>query len=167
VSRGTPSTDPPSETRRSGMPRWLTTPFLALAVILIPWSLFLVVTLPRRSPAYHWGVAWAGFDLILSLALAGTAIALWRGSSWLLTFAGAAAGLLICDAWFDVLTSSPSARPLAIAEALILEVPLAFACIWVARHSGRSFERSGEVAEAARRLLRSKTVGPSGDEPLP
>ena len=149
--RGAAPTEPPGKRPRSGVPRWLTTPFLAVALVLLPWSLWLLVTLPRRTAAYHWGVAWAGFDLILSIALAGTAFALWRGSSWLMTFAGAAAALLICDAWFDVLTSSPAGRPLAIAEALILELPLAFACIWVARHSGRTFERSGNVAEAARR----------------
>ena len=145
----------------------MTTPFLSIALILLPWSLWLLVTLPRRTAAYHWGVAWAGFDLLLSVALAGTAFAVWRGSSWLMTFAGAAAALLICDAWFDVLTSSPAARPLAIAEALVLELPLAFACVWVARHSGRTFERAGNLAEAARRLLRSRTIGPSEDQPLP
>jgi hypothetical protein len=145
----------------------LTTPFLAVALILVPWSLLLLVRLPHRTAAYHWGVAWAGFDLILSVALAGTAFALWRESPWLLTLGGAAAGLLVCDAWFDVLTSSPAARPLAIVEALILELPMAFACIWVARHSGRTFERDEHVAEAARRLLRSKAIRSSEDQPLP
>lgn len=128
------------------MQRWLTTPLLAVALILLPWSLWLLVTLPRRTAAYHWGVAWAGFDLILSIALAGTALALWRGSPWLTTFAGAGAALLICDAWFDVLTSSPAGRPLAIVEALILELPLAFACIWVAWRWGRKIGRSSNVA---------------------
>jgi hypothetical protein len=159
--------DEPSESPRSGVPRWLTTPFLVVALLLVPWSLLLLVRLPHRTAAYHWGVAWAGFDLILSVALAGTAVALWRESPWLLILGGAAAGLLVCDAWFDMLTSSPADRPWAIFEAVVLELPLALACIWVARHSGRTFERDEHVAEAARRLLRSKAIGPSEEQPLP
>lgn len=120
--------------------RSLATGFTFAALVLIPWSMWLAATLPRRTAAYHWSAAWTGFDLMLSIALAGMAVALWRGSPWLLAFAGAAAGLLLSDVWFDVLTSSAQNRPIAIGEAVLFEIPLFLVCLRVASRARHKLE---------------------------
>ena len=54
----------------------------------------------------------------------------------------AGAGLLFADAWFDVCTSAAgTARLLAIGEALVVELPLAAAAIWLAVSLTRSKSR--------------------------
>jgi hypothetical protein len=150
------------------LPSWIGGGLFLVALILAPWSLWIALSLPRRTAAYHWGAAWAGFDLLLSIALASTAVSVWRRSHWALTASGIAAGMLICDAWFDVLTSSPHGRPLAIVEAVFCELPLAFICIWLARRAGRSLDRrSQRFADIAKRLQAGHVIRDSRNEPLP
>ena len=141
--------EPPGHIRLSRR-RSLATGFTFAALVLIPWSMWLAATLPRRTAAYHWSAAWAGFDLILSIALAGMAVALWRASPWLLAFAGAAAGLLLVDAWFDVLTSSARNRPIAIGEAVIFEIPLFLVCLRIASRARRSLMPRSVAADSSR-----------------
>jgi hypothetical protein len=107
---------------------------LACALALVPWIGWLVVSLPCRYLSRHWGIAWAGFDAGLALALALTGLAAIRRSPWLDRAAVAAATLLATDIWFDVLTSRGAAdTALAAAEALGIELPLALLCLWLAR----------------------------------
>jgi len=152
---------------RQWIPSWVGNALLLAALILAPWSLWLAVSLPRRTAAYNWGAAWAGFDLLLSIALALTAISVWRRSHWALTVSGIAAGMLVCDAWFDVMTSSHQGRPLAVIEAVFCELPLAFVCIWLARRAGKTLDRSRRFAEAAKRSQAARAIGASRDGPLP
>ena len=49
-------------------PRWAPRALLLLAALLIPWTIFLSVTLPRRQVVHHWDVAWVGFDVVTSSA---------------------------------------------------------------------------------------------------
>jgi hypothetical protein len=114
-------------------PAWIAPLFGLLAVLLVPWTVWLGETLPTRHVSEHWDLAWAGFDVALAGALSLTALCALRGSPWLIGAATTAATLLVCDAWFDVLTSA-SGRQLAqaLAEALLAELPLAGVCIWVA-----------------------------------
>ena len=98
----------------------------------------LVATLPSEHRAAHWDVAWAGFDIALALLLLAVAGAARRRSSWFEGAATAAATLLFVDAWFDVLTSSTQSQLLvAIAEALLVELPLAGLCLLLAREAER------------------------------
>jgi hypothetical protein len=107
---------------------------LACALALVPWIGWLVVSLPCRYLSRHWGIAWAGFDTGLALALALTGLAAIRRSPWLDRAAVAAGTLLATDIWFDVLTSRGAAdTTLAAAEALGVELPLALLCLWLAR----------------------------------
>jgi hypothetical protein len=123
----------------SAMKRTLLAPLFALAaVVLLPWIVLLAVTLPSTHRAERWDVAWVGFDAMLALLLLAVAIAAWRRSNWLEGAASAAATLLFVDAWFDVLTSSTRAELVtAIVEALVVELPLAVACLLVARSAKR------------------------------
>jgi hypothetical protein len=122
---------------RRWLPTWVAVAFLGFALLLLPWSAWLSITLPRKEVAYHWPLLWAGFDLLLAFALASTAVGLLRRSAWVLAAAGASAALLICDAWFDILTSPASNRWIAVTEAVVIEVPLAIACLMIAHDAER------------------------------
>ncbi|WP_287003610.1 hypothetical protein, partial [Gordonia sp. UBA7860] len=80
------------------------------AIALIPWIVFLGLTLPVDYVAHNWSVTWIGFDVLLVAMMAATAVlALLRRQ--LLVLAGFTTGiLLICDAWFDIMTAAPDDR---------------------------------------------------------
>jgi hypothetical protein len=116
--------------------RWVVLLFALGALVLLPWVGVLVVELPSAHRAVHWDIAWAGFDVGLALLLAAVAITAWRRSPWFEGAATAAATLLFVDAWFDVLTSSGGAElGLAIGEAVLVELPLAVVCLFLARNA--------------------------------
>ena len=118
--------------------RWVVPLFALAGIVLVPWLLFLVRRLPSMHESAHWDIAWAGFDLGLALLLLGVAVAAWRRSPWLEGAATAAAALLFVDAWFDVLTSSSHMElDVSIAEALLVELPLAIVCLLLARDAER------------------------------
>ena len=118
--------------------RWVVVLFALGALVLLPWVGVLVVELPSAHRAVHWDIAWAGFDVALALLLAAVAITAWRRSPWFEGAATAAATLLFVDAWFDVLTSSGTAElAVAIAEAVLVELPLAVVCLLLARDAER------------------------------
>ena len=134
--------DPRSETGGWRPARWVVPLFSLAGIVLVPWILFLIRSLPSTHAAAHWDIAWAGFDLALALLLLGVAVAAWRRSSWLEGAATAAAALLAVDAWFDILTSSTSVeRLMAIGEAALAELPLAVLCLLLARDAERVLAR--------------------------
>jgi hypothetical protein len=119
-------------------PRWIVPLFGLAALLLVPWVVLVIASLPSAHRAAHWDIAWAGFDVALALLLVTVAAATWRGSPWLEGAATATATLLIVDAWFDVLTSSTRAELIvSIAEAVLVELPLAILCLLLARNAER------------------------------
>jgi hypothetical protein len=119
-------------------PWWIPTLFMVCALVLGPWIAWLLWSLPSREVANHWDVAWAGFDVFLALLLGGTGLALALRSPAAAVLASMTAAVLICDAWFDVITSrGTSTVVIAIAEAVFVELPLAVVCIWIARNIER------------------------------
>jgi len=115
--------------RRASLPLF----FLGATLVLVPWSGWLVISLPCRYLSQHWGIAWAGFDAGLAIALALTGLGVLRRAAWLDRAAVAAGTLLAADAWFDVLTSrGAAALAVAATEALAIELPLACLCLWLA-----------------------------------
>jgi len=130
---------------------------LALAaLLLVPVVVLLVIVLPSTHRSAHWDIAWAGFDVILALLLLAVAVTAWRRSPWLEGAATAAAALLFIDAWFDVLTSSTQTElVLALAEAVLAELPLALLCLLLARSAERQLapQRSPRASAAPRLLL--------------
>ena len=132
--------------------RW--SPFVlgGVAVALLPWTFWLSIALPASHLAERWDVAWVGFDLMLAGTLAATALAAARRSPLLPVGATAAGVLLVVDAWFDVITSdSGKELGMALAMALLCELPLAAFCFWVARDGER-------VYVATRRLRRQRSI---------
>ena len=106
---------------------------LAVGVFLLPWCVVLGMTLPAGTFVPNWSLAWVGLDFAEAVAALLTAWLLGRGSPRASLPAMAGAGLLFADAWFDVCTSAAgTARLLAIGEALVVELPLAAAAIWLA-----------------------------------
>jgi hypothetical protein len=107
----------------------------AASVGLIPWVVLLAITLPHHYLAGHWRVTWVGFDIILLGCLALTAWLAWRRRQAVIIAAFITATLLTCDAWFDITTASGRADTIiAIASALLLELPLAVLLFSVAFH---------------------------------
>ena len=105
------------------------------SVGLIPWIVLLAITLPPRYVAGHWTLTWVGFDVLLLGGLALTAWLAWRRRQAVIITALTTATLLACDAWFDITTASGRADALiAIASALLLELPLATLLFAMAYH---------------------------------
>jgi hypothetical protein len=118
--------------------RWVAPFFAAAAFVLVPWIVVLAASLPATHAAPHWNVTWVGFDVVLTLLLIAVAAAAWRRSPWLEGAATAAAALLLVDAWFDVTTSSRGFElGASLAEALLVELPVAILCLLLARDSKR------------------------------
>jgi hypothetical protein len=110
-----------------------------VAAALLPWTAYLAVRLPMDHVAVHWRVAWVGFDVALAVTFATAAIADRRRSRMLPDVLVAASVLLMCDAWFDVVTAtSGSEFAGALAEALLAELPLALLCLLSAGRIRRS-----------------------------
>jgi hypothetical protein len=127
-------------------PRWASHLLLGMGAILVPWTLWLALTLPERHVARNFDVAWSGFDIALALTLIATGYGLLRGATWTQGAAAAAATLLVCDAWFDVVTStSGDEQLLAILEAVLAELPLAALCGWIVLDTARFHEAAGRL----------------------
>src|SRR5689334_12417890 len=135
--------------------RWVGPLFAVLAVLMVPWTAYLAVTLPSHATAAHYDLAWAGFDVGLFLVLAWTAWAAVSSSRWLPVAASLNAAFLVIDAWFDVITA-PGHRELAmaLASALLIELPLAAVSIWLAVNGQRIFEHQVTLRVLRRRHAR-------------
>jgi len=137
------------------LPRWVT-PVLTLAAAgLLPWTLYLTFTLPARHVAQHYDLAWVGFDIGLASAFAATAWCAVRSSQWLVPFAAASGTMLVCDAWFDVVTSGPGDLGEAVAEAVLAELPLAVVCAFIVIDAERFRQATVVRYSAALRRRRS------------
>jgi hypothetical protein len=120
------------------VPRWVALGFLVLTIGLVPWTIWLFLSLPDDHLAQNWALAWGGFDVALGVALALTALSLLSRSPWAGISAAVTGTLLICDAWFDITTSRGTDERLqAIALAVVVELPLAAVCFWIARNIER------------------------------
>jgi hypothetical protein len=110
--------------------------FGAVAALLLPWTIVLNLALGSRAVVRNWDVAWTGFDLGLAAVLGAVAYAARRRTRWLGRAATAGGTMLVCDAWFDVLTARDG-RDIAFALAgLVVELPLAALCFFVAADGG-------------------------------
>jgi hypothetical protein len=121
--------------------RWAGPAFGLFSLILLPWIAYLAYSLPSRQVSADYDVAWAGFDVVLLAALAGTGYFALRRSRYLATAAAAAATLLVVDAWFDVMTTLPGQRLEPVALAAGVELPLAAVCVWLSLHTQQLAER--------------------------
>ncbi|MEN3307336.1 MAG: hypothetical protein V7603_3538 [Micromonosporaceae bacterium] len=98
------------------------------AVLLIPWIAYLGVTLPDHYVANNWSATWVGFDILLLFMFAATAVLGWLRRQLLILTGFASGVLLLCDAWFDLMTSGPGDLWESVASAA-LEIPIAILLI--------------------------------------
>jgi hypothetical protein len=115
----------------------------------MPWIAYMAYSLPSRQVLADYDIAWAGFDVMLLVALASTGYFALRRSRYLATAATAAAALLVVDAWFEVVTTLPGQRLEPIALAAGVELPLASVCVWLSRHTQELTERGWSCCCAA------------------
>jgi len=92
---------------------------------LIPWTVYLAITLPDKYIAHNWPATWVGFDVLLLLFMAVTAVLGLLRRQLLVLTAFTTGVLLICDAWFDVMTAAPMDRCPSVLTAVLGELPLA------------------------------------------
>ncbi len=128
-------------TDQTRLVRWTGPAFALFSVILLPWTIYIGETLPARQESPHYDAAWAGFDVILLIALAATAYFALRRSRYLSVAATATATLLVVDAWFDVMTTPGNQRIESIVLAAVVELPLAAVCAWLTYHTQQLTER--------------------------
>ncbi|MGN6575820.1 MAG: hypothetical protein ACTHKG_09035 [Nocardioides sp.] len=95
------------------------------AAVLVPWIAYLAVTLPRVYVARNWDVAWVGFDVVLLALITATAVLGYLRRQLLVLTAFAAGVLLVCDAWFDVLTAHGDDQTWSVLTAAVVELPMA------------------------------------------
>jgi hypothetical protein len=108
------------------MREWLA---LTAAIALIPWTIYLGLTLPENYTAQHWQATWVGFDILLLAFMIATAVLGFLRHHLLTLFAFSTGVLLVCDAWFDVLTAKRGDFAVSVLTAALGELPLALVLI--------------------------------------
>ncbi|WP_405137213.1 hypothetical protein [Nocardia sp. NBC_01388] len=92
---------------------------------MIPWLVYLGLTLPADYHARNWSLTWIGFDVLLVLMMAATAYLGWRRHVMLVLPAFGTGLLLLVDAWFDIVTAAPEDLWVSVTTAVVAEIPLA------------------------------------------
>ncbi|SED54219.1 hypothetical protein SAMN05428945_5220 [Streptomyces sp. 2224.1] len=120
-------------------PRWVVPLFTALGVALVPWTLYLAFTLPRRATLSSYDAPWVGFDIGLAAVILLTAVLAHRRHRQVNLAAVAVTTMLVVDAWFDVMTTPREEAGgilVALATACLVELPLAVLSLWIALTAG-------------------------------
>jgi multisubunit Na+/H+ antiporter MnhC subunit len=142
VSHDSAEVDGATQSAVSIVPRWVARLFGLLALLFIPWIVYLSLSLPARALSRHYNLSWVGFDLLLLAALSRTALQAYRGVRQVQLPAIVTATLLVVDAWFDVTTAHrgwPMVQSLLLA--VVVELPLAALCLAVAYRAERAGRR--------------------------
>ena len=103
------------------------------SMAMVPWLGYLSVTLPANYVAHNWPLTWIGFDILLVVFMLTTALLGYLRRQLLVLSAFTTGVLLICDAWFDLMTAGPKDVWLSVTTALLIEVPLAIFMIFGAQ----------------------------------
>ena len=134
---------------------------LCAAIALIPWTVFLGLTLPQSYTAQHWQLTWVGFDVLLLVFMMATAVLGFTHHHLLTLFAFTTGVLLVCDAWFDVLTARRGDFVVAVLTAALGELPLAAVLIVgalrIVRLQGPPFNTAWWPSALRRRRVRVPT----------
>jgi len=94
------------------------------SLAMIPWLGYLSIALPENYVAHNWPLTWVGFDILLFGFMVATAVFGYLRRQLLVPAAFTTGVLLICDAWFDLMTAGPRDIWVSVATALLIEVPL-------------------------------------------
>ena len=147
----------PSLPEQVPLRRWVTVVLTLTALVLVPWTAWLTFTLPSRHVTSHYDLAWVGFDVALVAAFAATSWCTVRASPWVVPAAAATGTMLVCDAWFDIVTSSGAGERLeAVLEAVFAELPLAAVCGLIVVDAARFRQATFERYRASYRRMRRR-----------
>lgn len=115
---------------RARIYRWIRFGAAAAAAIgLIPWLVYLTQTLPHTYRVSHWALTWIGLDLAELILLVVSLVCAVQRRVVVILFAFATGVLVLCDGWFDVMTSTGDDRRNALIAAFVVEIPLALLLI--------------------------------------
>ncbi|HLJ66463.1 MAG TPA: hypothetical protein VKX16_03785 [Chloroflexota bacterium] len=129
---------------------------LACSLALIPWIVYLGLSLPTRSTIQHYRLFWVGLDIAITLALVCTAWLALRSRPEAESAAVATATLLGTDVWLDVTSAGPGWPLLyAVARAVVIELPGAILLVWAFQPTRREVVRRHalELARSVHRVL--------------
>ncbi len=93
--------------------------------LLLPWLVFLSITLPATSSGGAWRIVWVGFDATLVAAFIATLLAVWLRRQVALIALVVTSTLLVCDAWFDVCLSWGTDEHWGSIATAFIEIPVA------------------------------------------
>ncbi len=114
------------------MRRMRLAPMAGGAIGLIPWIVFVVITPPAIYVAHNWPATWVGLDVLCAAFIVTTAALVFLRRQLVPLTAFTTGVLLICDAWFDVMTAGPHDLWTSALTATLVELPLAFILITTA-----------------------------------
>jgi hypothetical protein len=114
---------PPAIARR--MRRNRLTLMVGGAIALVPWTIYLAFTLPANYVAHNWPATWIGFDCVLIAFMITTAVLGFLRRELVILPGFTTGVLLICDAWFDIMTSGPGQLWMSVSTAALVNLPLA------------------------------------------
>jgi hypothetical protein len=144
-ARSDPASRLPSDVRRRA--RRLAWLYLAAGIVLIPWIVYLALTLPAHDLDRHYRLTWVGFDIVLVIVIVRTAYMAFKVDPRVQFAAAATAVLLFVDAWFDVTTAGSRAEVMeAVVLALLIEIPAAIFSLVTAHRVNR---RAAQLAAHA------------------
>ncbi len=95
------------------------------STVMIPWLGYLATTLPENYVAHNWPLTWLGYDVLLMVFMVATAALGYLRRQLLILVAFTTGVLLVCDAWFDLMTAGPRDVGVSVATAVLVELPLA------------------------------------------
>jgi hypothetical protein len=157
------------------LPRWFGPLASCVAIGIVPWIVYLALTLPDHQRAVDYDIAWVGFDCAMCLVLAAVAICALKRKPATGPLAAVAATMLVVDAWFDIVTTDTGTALLwASLSAALAELPLAIICAWVAVNAERvrarayrrlrmRWERAVQIARAGGLPVEKVSLAPPPD----
>jgi hypothetical protein len=150
------------------LPRWLGPLAICCVIGFIPWIVYLALTLPEHSRAVDYDIAWVGYDCAMCLVLGALAYCAIRRKNATGAVAAVASTMLVVDAWFDIVTTEEGrAFWMAVAAAVIGEIPLAIICAWAAINAefvrARAYQRLRQRWERAIQIAHSANGLPATD----
>jgi hypothetical protein len=118
------------------IPSWAAKAYVILAIVLVPWTVYLGLSLPTHHLSSHWDVSWTGLDIALSVSFLLTGLFAFLRSMWVVITASTTGSLLLVDAWFDIM-SEHGGRLFhqALFAAFLFEIPLALMSYYLAGHA--------------------------------
>jgi hypothetical protein len=132
--------------RPNTLRQWVIVVFGTIGIGLLPWTVWLSSTLKPHHVTERWDLAWSGFDTGLALLFVLTAFAAYRRSTWVAALSAATGTMLVTDAWFDVVLESHADELYrSLLLALLVELPLACFCFWIAHRTGQFLARVVEA----------------------